>query len=223
MLKIIGAGFGRTGTLSLKTALERIGYTKCYHMSELPLNPDHLSYWEAAARGEPVDWPALFTGYQSIVDFPGCHFYRKLIDQYPQAKVILTTRDPDKWYASALETILRPKFRLSLIFHIVCKIPFSRRVRRLPRLMISMNRIITKGVFGGRFTDKQHALRVYQQHYDEVMRTVPPHQLLVFSVKEGWDPLCTFLNVPVPTDEPFPHANTGGDFRKMELEFIRSL
>ena len=144
MLKIIGAGFGRTGTLSLKVALERLGYTKCYHMLDLPSNPEHISYWEAAARGEPVDWPALFTGYQAIVDFPGCHFYRKLLDQYPQAKVILTTRDPDKWYTSALETILRPKFRLSLILRIVCKIPFSRRVRRLPRLMISMNRIIRR-------------------------------------------------------------------------------
>lgn len=223
MLKIIGAGFGRTGTLSLKTALEKLGYTKCYHMFDLPSNPEHAGCWEAAARDEPVDWPSLFTGYQAILDFPGCYFYRKLLDQYPQAKVILTTRDPEKWYASALKTIHKPKPSLALILTIVSKIPFSRRVRRLPRVMLAMDRIVFKGLFEGRFTDKQHTLAVYQRHYDEVMQTVPPQQLLVYSIKEGWEPLCTFLNVPVPKDEPFPHANIGGDFRKMELEFIRSL
>jgi hypothetical protein len=89
--------------------------------------------------------------------------------------------------------------------------------------MLAMDRIVFKGLFDGRFTDKQHALAVYQHHYNEVIKTVPPPQLLVYSIKEGWEPLCTFLEVPVPPDEPFPHANTGGDFGKMELEFIRSL
>jgi len=222
MIKIIGAGFGRTGTLSLKVALERLGYSKCYHMQDLPSNPDHISYWKAAARGDPVNWPSLFTGYQAILDFPGCCFYRQLLDQYPQAKVILTTRDPEEWYASALKTIHKPKPSLALILTIVRKIPFSRRVRRLPRVMLAMDRIVFKGLFDGRFTDKQHTLEVYKLHYDEVIKTVPASQLLVYSVKEGWGPLCTFLEVSVP-EEPFPHANTGGDFSTMELEFIRSL
>jgi hypothetical protein len=222
-MKAIGAGFGRTGTLSLKVALERLGYTKCYHMFDLPSNPEHISYWEAAARGDSVDWPSLFTGYQAIIDFPGCCFYRKLLDHYPQAKVILTTRDPEEWYASALKTIYKPKPSLELILTIVSRIPFSRKVRRLPKVMLTINRIVFKGFFDGRFKDKQHALAVYQRHYDEVLQTVPPQQLLVYSVKEGWGPLCTFLEVSVPPDEPFPHANTGGDFRMMELEFIRSL
>ena len=222
MIKIIGAGFGRTGTLSLKVALERLGYTRCYHMHDLPANPEHITYWETAARGEPVNWPSLFHGYQAILDFPGCYFYRQLLDQYPHAKVILTTRDPEEWYASALKTIYKPKPSLALILTIVRKIPFSRRVRRLPRVMLAMDRIVFKGLFDGRFTDKQHALEVYKRHYEEVIKTVPPPQLLVYSVKEGWGPLCTFLEVSVP-DKPFPHANTGGDFSKMELEFIRSL
>jgi hypothetical protein len=136
--------------------------------------------------------------------------------------VILTTRDPEEWYASALKTIYKPKPSLALILTIVRKIPFSRRVRRLPRVMLAMDRIVFKGLFDGRFTDKQHALEVYKRHYEEVIKTVPPPQLLVYSVKEGWGPLCTFLEVSVP-DKPFPHANTGGDFSKMELEFIRSL
>lgn len=223
MIKIIGAGFGRTGTLSLKAALEKLGYAKCYHMQDLPSNPEHISYWEAAARGDPVDWPSLFTGYQAIVDFPGCNFYRQLLDHYPHAKVILTTRDPEEWYASALKTIYKPKPSLALILTIISKIPFSRRVRCLPRVMFAMDRIVFKGFFNGRFADKQHTLEVYKRHYDEVVKTIPQQQLLVYSVKEGWEPLCTFLEVPIPPDEPFPHANIGVDFSRMELEFIRSL
>ena len=130
---------------------------------------------------------------------------------------------PEEWYASALKTIYKPKPSLALILTIVSKMPFSRRVRRLPRVMFTMDRIVFKGLFDGRFTDKQHALAVYKRHYDEVMKTVPSPQLLVYNVKEGWGPLCTFLEVSVPPDEPFPHANIGLDFRKMELEFIRSL
>ena len=223
MIEIIGAGFGRTGTLSLKVALEKLGYTKCYHMQDLPSNPEHISCWEAAARGDPVDWLSLFSGYQAIVDFPGCYFYRQLLDQYPHAKVILTTRDPEEWYESALKTIYKPKPSLALILTIISKIPFSRRVRRLPRVMFAMDRIVFKGLFDGQFADKQHTLEVYKRHYDEVIKAVPPPQLLIYNVKEGWEPLCTFLEVPVPPGEPFPYANTGEDFSKMELEFIRSL
>ena len=223
MLKIIGAGFGRTGTLSLKVALEKLGYRKCYHMHDLPSNPEHIRYWEAAARGEPVDWPSLFTGYQAILDFPGCYFYRQLLSHYPQAKVILTTRDPYEWYESALKTIYKPTPSLALMLTILRKVPFSQRVRSLPRVMRSVDRIIFKGMFDGRFTDKQYTLSVFKRHYDEVKETVPPQQLLVYNVNEGWEPLCSFLEVPLPHLEPFPHANTAGDFMKMELDFIRNL
>ena len=104
-LKVIGAGFGRTGTLSLKVALEQLGFTKCYHMTEVFAKPDHVKLWDAAARGEPVDWEALFRGYQATVDWPGCNFYQEYIRLYPEAKVILTLRDPDRWYDSARQTI----------------------------------------------------------------------------------------------------------------------
>ncbi|MGH8933214.1 MAG: sulfotransferase family protein [Egibacteraceae bacterium] len=105
MLEVIGAGFGRTGTLSLKTALERLGFGQCYHGIELMRHPEHLPLWEAAVAGEP-DWAQLFAGYRACVDWPGVHFWRELVDAYPDAKVVLTVRDPRRWYASARNTFL---------------------------------------------------------------------------------------------------------------------
>ena len=103
-LKVIGAGLGRTATLSLKVALERLGLDKCYHMTEIFAQPDHVGLWDAAGRGRPVDWEALFRGYQATVDWPGCHFYRDFLARYPDANVILTVRDPERWYDSARQT-----------------------------------------------------------------------------------------------------------------------
>src|SRR5215212_7838314 len=105
-LEVIGAGFGRTGTMSLKVALEQLGYGPCYHMVELFEHPDHVERWEAAVRGEePVDWEEVFAGYRATVDWPGAAFYKELSERYPEAKVILTVRDPDRWYESARNTI----------------------------------------------------------------------------------------------------------------------
>src|SRR4051794_3949655 len=106
-LKVIGAGLGRTGTLSLKLALEELGFDKCYHMVEVIAHPEHVGAWEAASRGEPVDWEALFQGYQATVDWPGCNFYAEFLRLYPEAKVVLTVRDPERWYESARQTIYR--------------------------------------------------------------------------------------------------------------------
>jgi hypothetical protein len=144
-LKVTGAGLGRTGTLSLKVALERLGLDKCYHMSEVIAHPQHVPVWEAAGRGEPVDWEALFRGYQATVDWPGCHFYRDFLASYPDAKVILTVRDPERWYDSARQTIyaVRTAFPGWLI-------PFVPRMRRL---LAMTDRLIWDGVFGGRFED----------------------------------------------------------------------
>jgi hypothetical protein len=104
-LKVIGAGFGRTGTQSLQVALEELGFTRCYHMTEVFAHPEHAAAWSAARRGESVDWDTLFAGYQAAVDWPPCAFYQELLDRFPDAKVILTVRDADKWYESALQTI----------------------------------------------------------------------------------------------------------------------
>ena len=104
-LKVIGAGLGRTGTMSLKVALEGLGFDRCYHMVEVLAHPEHVRVWDAASRGEPVDWEALFRGYRATVDYPGCNFYQEYLRLYPEAKVILTVRDPGRWYDSARQTI----------------------------------------------------------------------------------------------------------------------
>jgi hypothetical protein len=104
-MKVIGAGFGRTGTMSLKVALEELGFGPCYHMIELFEHPEHVERWEAAVGGEPVDWEELFSGYQVTVDWPGAAFYKELSERYPEARVILTVRDPERWYESAWNTI----------------------------------------------------------------------------------------------------------------------
>src|SRR5918911_5138613 len=104
-MKVIGAGFGRTGTMSLKAALEEIGYGPCYHMIDLFEKPEHVPLWQAATRGELVDWQELFAGYQATVDWPGAAFYKELMQAYPVAKVLLSVRDPEKWYASTRNTI----------------------------------------------------------------------------------------------------------------------
>ena len=104
-LEVIGAGFGRTGTLSLKLALEQLGFAQCYHMFEVMNHPEHVPLWRAAHRGEPTDWEALFAGYRAAVDWPSCNFWREQLDTWPDAKVILTQRDPERWYTSVMNTI----------------------------------------------------------------------------------------------------------------------
>src|SRR5258707_11516938 len=176
-LKVIGAGFGRTGTLSLKVALERLGFAKCYHMTEVFAKPDHVKLWDAAARGEPVDWEALFRGYQATVDWPGCNFYQEYLRLYPDAKVILTVRDPERWYDSARQTIyyVRQAFPGWLT-------PFLPRMGRF-RPMI--DRLIWVGMFHGRFEDRSHTIEVFNRHNEEVKQVVPNDRLLVYEVSEG--------------------------------------
>ena len=105
-LKVIGAGFGRTGTLSLKHALEKLGFEKAHHMMEVGKSPKQINYWSEIAKGMPVDWTEVFEGYQSTTDFPACVYYKQLADLYPDAKVLLSVRDEDSWYRSVEQTIL---------------------------------------------------------------------------------------------------------------------
>ena len=204
-MKVIGAGFGRTGTTSLKAALEHLGMP-CYHMVEVFAHLDHVATWRDANAGRPVSWPAVFASYEAAVDWPSCTFYKQQMLAYPDAKVILSVRDPEKWHRSAMDTIfavgkvLPPWLR--------CNMPRMGPMNRM------VDEIIWEGTFGGRFPDKAHAIAVYQQHIEDVKRHVPPERLLVFDVKEGWAPLCAFLGVPVPT-MPFPHLNDTAEFQKI--------
>ena len=215
MVKVIGAGFGRTGTMSLQAALEEIGFGPCYHMQEVLFrHPEHAGFWRAAWQGEPANWNGVLGGYESTVDWPGCAFYEELMERHPDAKVLLSVRDPERWYESARGTIyeltrLTSGVRLSrLLFDLLVLFLFGRfgvgDVRE---------EIIWDGTFDGRFEDKAHAMEVFEKHNEEVKRRVPPEKLLVYEVKEGWGPLCEFLGVEVP-DKPFPRLNDTAQIRR---------
>lgn len=212
-LKVIGAGFGRTGTLSLKVALEELGFASCYHMTEVFNHPQHIPLWGAATRGEAIDWNALFQGYQATVDWPGCSFYEQLMQVYPDAKVLLTVRDPEKWYESVRSTI----YQVSVLANRSRSRSPSFRIMRLLMPSLVQNARMTSALiwqktFHDRFDDKQYAIEVFNRHNEEVKRKVPPEKLLVYDVKEGWEPLCAFLGVEVPADKPFPHLNDRSNF-----------
>ncbi|MCB9954155.1 MAG: sulfotransferase family protein [Planctomycetaceae bacterium] len=208
-LQVIGAGFGRTGTLSLKMALEELGFGPCYHMVELFNDRGRITHWENARLGRPVDWDALFDGYQSAVDFPVCSYYKELAERYPEAKFILTERDVDSWYASASQTILNVKPSLLQSFWIMLRLPFSQDARNLARIGMHNHAIVNQ-----RMPDEATAKRVYLEHNQAVRETIPADRLLIYQVKEGWEPLCQFLKVPVPTSV-FPKSNSREGFPEM--------
>jgi hypothetical protein len=201
LLEIVGAGFGRTGTLSLKQALERLGFGPCHHMIELVENLDQVELWTRVAHDGTADWDEVYRGYRSTVDWPGVRYWRELTSHFPQAKVILTLRDPKRWYESATESIYRAAT-------LTDSDPQTARMRQFVR------QLIWEGDFGGRFDDAEHAIKVFNEHNEAVRREIPADRLLVFDVREGWEPLCAFLGVPVP-DEPFPHANDRQAFTEM--------
>lgn len=206
MVDVIGAGFGRTGTASLKVALEHLGLGPCHHMFEVVARPELLPRWERAVAGEDIDWDEVFEGYRSTVDWPGCTYWQELMDAYPHAKVILTVRNPDRWYDSAYNTIYQ--FSVEPEPEEPDAAPSLRRMRPM------VEKLIWEGTFGGRFEDRAHAIRVFAEHNTEVQRRVPSDRLLVFQVDQGWPPLCDYLGVDVPA-EPFPHINQGQSIREL--------
>ncbi|HST56710.1 MAG TPA: sulfotransferase [Solirubrobacteraceae bacterium] len=209
-MRVIGAGFGRTGTMSLKAALEELGVGPCYHMIEaLWGDTTRIPIWEAAADGEQVDWRALLAGFESTVDWPGCTFYKQLMEVFPDAKVLLTVRDPDKWYESVESSIWAAgvagrKGELQG----GSETPPSLDAFRM------IGKLIWEGTFDGRFEDRAYAIDVFNRHIEEVKRTVPAERLVVHEVKDGWKPLAQMLGVPEP-QTPFPRLNDKAAFREM--------
>ena len=199
-LRIIGAGFGRTGTLSLKIALEQLGLAPCYHMLEIAARPEHSALWLAADRGERIDWGKIFAPYSSAVDWPTCVFWRELCVECPEARVILTVRDPAAWYASFRDTILA---RLESLPPIA-----SPAIRALYEVS---NQLILQRTFRGMAADERRAIAALEAHNAAVIATVEPHRLLVYDVADGWKPLCAFLGMPVPP-AGFPHLNPRAEF-----------
>ena len=202
-LKVIGAGFGRTGTLSIKHALEELGFNKCYHMMELMNHQDHHAVWSRAHQGEAIDWDALFDGYQATVDWPSCNLWREQAEHFPDAKIILTLRDPDSWYDSVMNTIYA-----SSVAGSKSEDPKSRAHSEWAF------EIIWDRIFDGRLDDRQHTIDVFNRHNQSVIDEVPPERLLVFEAKMGWAPLCEFLEVPVPATD-YPRINTTEKFREI--------
>jgi len=195
-LSVIGAGFGRTGTMSLKLALEQLGMGPCYHMSEVFKNPAAPGYWEAAADGKPVDWEEVFAGYRSTVDWPSATFYKELADAYPSAKVILTVRDPEAWFTSTQATIFASRI-------------FEDATSDWGRMVLK----VVGDLFDRQMSNKAKLIDVYNRHNETVQRVIPAERLLVYDLLEGWDPLCRFLDVPIP-DEPIPRTNSTEDFKR---------
>ena len=221
-LKVIGAGMARTGTSSLKTALEELDFGPCYQMRELLSHPEQVTFWEEASGGKAIDWDALFQSYRATVDFPSYRYYYQLLQYYPNAKVILTVREPQAWYESAKNTIYQvveppsgQKFLKTLL------LPDEARTRHLERIFRLVEKELWQEDWKGKFEDKHYAIEVFKQHIEEVKQNVPSKRLLVYQVTEGWESLCHFLDVPVP-NKPFPRLNERATF-KQRLRRLLSL
>ncbi|MEM7798174.1 MAG: sulfotransferase family protein [Chloroflexota bacterium] len=216
-MKLIGAGFPRTGTMSLRAALNHLGVGPCHHMAAVIGDKAQAPLWQALVDGAEPDFDTIYRGYQSTVDAPGCFYYKELMEKYPNAKVLLSVRDPERWYSSVNDSI----YLTYLMPRWMEWIPRAGRIGTLGPFLKLVRTMIWEGVFDKRFKDKPHAIAIFNNHIEEVKRVVPAEKLLVFSVKEGWEPLCAFLEVPVPRDRPFPHLNakaTAGKFyRRMRL------
>lgn len=191
-LRVVGAGLGRTGTLSLKVALERLFGGPCYHMAEVFARPEHVPAWHDAARGQMPDWKRLLGGYHAAVDWPASAFWPELMEAFPDALVVLSVRDADAWWRSANGTIF----------------PTIDRADGPWRAMI-------EELFATRFTaaleDRDACVGAFERHNAEVRRRVPASRLLEWRASDGWEPLCAALGVPVP-DDPFPRVNTTEEF-----------
>jgi Sulfotransferase domain len=199
-LEIVCRGFGRTGTNSLKLALEHLGFGPCHHMFEVRDNPELLPDWQAAARGERVDWDKVFRGYRSQVDWPGARYWRELARHFPESKVILSVRDPDAWFDSVQATMA--PFIAARGTH---PSPHVNAIAEMGYQAIAVQ------VFDDRMSERDHATRVFREHIAEVQSEIPAERLLTFDLREGWPPLCDFLEVEVP-DMPFPRTNSSKEF-----------
>lgn len=199
-IDVICAGLGRTGTASLKMALEQVGFGPCYHMVDMFANPDHVALWRGVMAGKP-DWDALFDDYRAVADEPPALFWRELLDLNADAKVILTTRPAADWYQSVSRTVYEAVMNAE-------QIPDE-----ATRTVLGLLReLIFDGFFEGAFENRRRAIELYEAHNKAVIDTVESGQLLVFDLPAGWRPLCRFLGVEAP-DEPFPHVNTTAEFR----------
>ena len=193
-LKVIGAGFGRTGTASLKIAMEKLLGGPCYHMTEVLGRPGQVDLWLDVIAGKP-DWPAIFGDYLATVDFPACNYWRELSEFYPDAKIVLSVRDPERWFASTQKTIFSKKMQTY---------QDGNKWGDMAKGTIDVH-------LGGDLNDKDAIIGAYLAHNEAVKSAFGPERVLEFEAKQGWAPLCEFLGVTVP-DEPYPNVNSSEEF-----------
>lgn len=198
-VKVVGAGVGRTGTHSLKQALEQLLGGRCHHMVEIIGDPAQAAGWTDAIEGREVDWGQILNGYEAIVDWPGASFWREISAANPDALVLLSTRDPEAWYRSASNTIFQP-------------------IEQTPPGLEEWFGTTVPKLFETRFCaelDNATAMiEAFERHNAEVRAGVPAERLLEWTASDGWEPICARLGVAVP-DEPFPLTNTTAETREL--------
>jgi hypothetical protein len=215
-MKLIGAGLPRTGTLTQKVALEMLGVGPCYHMVTVLADLDQAGLWSRALQGESP-WSEIFDGFESTADWPGGYFYKELMEVYPDAKVLLSVREEEAWERSMRQTVWALRYGESLI-----RLLSSARAHVSPQwqgFLDMVNGLIweNRGTFASGHEEAKQLIDGMNRHNEEVKRNVPPERLLVWSVTEGWEPLCEFLEVPIP-DMPFPHENDSKVFEERVID-----
>jgi len=203
-LEVIGAGLGRTGTASIKVALEMLGVGRCYHMGEVLAEPSRIDHWLSAADGTAA-WDTVLDGYGATMDYPACTFWRELSEVYPDAKVLLSTRDPLSWFESTNATILSPRFN-----DFIAPSHWGQMVKRT-----------IWDTLDGRMGDREFMVSYFERRNEEIRAAIPAERLLVYEVSDGWGPLCEFLGVPVP-EESFPRINTRDETRQLIDDMVAS-
>lgn len=210
-LAVIGAGWGRTATTSLKSALETLGFAPCHHMHDvLARQAEQVPFFQAAVDGEDMEWDELFANYKAAVDWPASHYWRELAEYYPDAKVILSVRDEESWWRSFSRTILIPM-----------QVPLE-DIEDPQRLALSrmVNTLVADRVFKCPPDDKDAVLARYRAHIEDVQQSLPPSRLLTLEPGTEWEPLCEFLDCEVP-DQAYPFLNTSKDFEEEKEEYRR--
>lgn len=215
MLKVIGAGLPRTGTTSMKAALDRLGFGPCYHMFEVMKRPEYLERWLPACSGAPMDWDWIFEGYQSSQDWPSSFFWRELAAAYPEAKVILTVRDPAAWSTSFSWLMAHSPRQAVEQEQLPDGIrPIFDMFERLRPLFERIGRSIFGDDWPWETPNAERMVAAYHRYVAGVREGIPGRRLLVFDVRQGWGPLCDFLGVDIPAGEPFPHLNDAESLRR---------
>jgi hypothetical protein len=209
----------------MKAALARLGFGPCYHMFEIFAHPELVDRWLPVATDPVVDWDHVFEGYQSTQDWPASHFWRELADAYPEAKVVLTVRDPLAWHSSFRTLMARARSTPEQASQEM-PAPVAGMLATIDRLRPVLN-LIGKAHFGPDWNagddlaDEEFAVAAFNRHVATVRASIPSRRLLVFDVREGWEPLCSFLGVAPPEDEPFPHLNDS-DWMRQAFEHVES-